>query len=172
MPRPPKRWFLLLTFITYLAQIEFETGFEYPGNCNRIYPVPKQGNAANQITDSGLSRPISLYGKPLCSKTTKHSSYAHYMVLHLNDNLNTASIGLANSFSGQKLLTLCSKTMWQSQQSVRTSIEFGTVVHRYNLLHPVSKVFWYKSEFSWVNYIEKVQNCYTQLSSHNQQILL
>jgi len=41
---PPKLWFVLLIFVTYLGQMEFETRSEYPGNCNRI---PKQGNAAN-----------------------------------------------------------------------------------------------------------------------------
>jgi len=50
MPRPPKLWFLLLTFVNYLGQIEFETA----GPGTRVnatgYTVPsvhKPANAAN-----------------------------------------------------------------------------------------------------------------------------
>ena len=32
----PKLWFSLLTFITYLGQLQFETSSGYPGNCNRV----------------------------------------------------------------------------------------------------------------------------------------
>jgi len=33
MTRPIKLWFSILTFVTYLGQINFETGFGYLGNC-------------------------------------------------------------------------------------------------------------------------------------------
>jgi len=35
-PRSPKLWFSLLTFVTYLRQMEFETGSGYPANCNKV----------------------------------------------------------------------------------------------------------------------------------------
>jgi len=31
-----KLWFSLLTFVTYLGYMEFETGSAYPGNCSRV----------------------------------------------------------------------------------------------------------------------------------------
>jgi len=36
------------TFVTYSGQTEFETGSEYPGNCNQVPGSrPKLGDAAN-----------------------------------------------------------------------------------------------------------------------------
>ena len=32
----PRLWFSLLTFVTYLRRMEFETGSGYPGNCNQV----------------------------------------------------------------------------------------------------------------------------------------
>ena len=42
----PKLWFSLFTFVTYLGQMEFETGYEYPDIATG-YPVRQPSDAAN-----------------------------------------------------------------------------------------------------------------------------
>ena len=56
----PKLWFSLLTFITYLGQMEIETGSRYL--------VPKPGSPANHYNYAGYQLPLINSGGLMCTQ--------------------------------------------------------------------------------------------------------